>query len=1643
MRGRGGSRGRGGIRGKAVSSTSRGFPPPPAPYGHANAGNPKPPPVQARQGGPASTQQSFRQPPESLSVAGSGSLKHTSAAVRPMYGNDVVRTMHVPAGNPQPYQKAAPFKAQMRTHGSKRAAPSYEQVPQEHTNMHTFNELMKTGVLHPMMLGQFVPMFSMGAAHPVPEPAAAPPSWKRTRSPPPKRPAKAHVAEDAYVHKMATLEYMVDAAAVQARMDFIILALSKLHDAMSRIKITIPSIFRIRNNFRLRAAEEEMIGSVEEVYRFVLITHLAKAHKLQPPYDFQRSVEGKMQAKEPLLQFAGAKSNLAVINVDELQSVISNQPLHYNPNWSVLRWDEGEEAKGMNPAVSNRPYYVRAVQRHVPELKDGFKHAVFLRAINVQMFEEHLDVVHLLCNVGPSAREAVLRAMGYYALSCDDDAFITLASSILPALDSDAQVQFYRQIAQLIDPRTYRLATIYVERYFERILPMCLAVPDTRAWASTIVLLMRSVDPLRLGVKSSNTAITLLRTLKSWCNVFVKCEDTCVEVFNKCIQLVLQAGDDSRIVIRGAAADLAVQIWLNAKGKAAVLNKIGYDTVRTLGCISGVQAIKFNIWSDLLTLEAPEGAAKTQRVQPLDLILSRMDQYDAVEQSLHHEESAFVISLLTAEPSVLGYLINWYLLRYCKITKTVFALEKIASVIRFALVAYPRIAKLALPHTSHNVGTFCCWMLNMATNCSVGSGCLELANIKMALFVDWLFFNYQYNARIIRLCFGAAGTAQCDQVLNNMHQCRRLFVKELAKCVFITRRPDNTAVDDNAAKIDVLLGTNEVLTFTYNTAVDTFRRLVDYLLNAVLHYHSEVGIVAVNAMSAIFMVSVLEMPRAQHTLGTLLRALKNTMLGRMCSVLDISLEGITVYIAEVGDRETTHVLQLKTALQPLHDKYTMVVAVKEKHRNACYDETLKALMLQCYGMVLEYIINVDSLNAIYHGNHLTVDTLRANQELELLEQTQCPKLYTNVAIVNTDSSQSGNGSAVGRNVNLRGDAISDISDGADSDSISDISSDDDEPPISDKYSISGANREKNGGLQTARHPDGLSTTSEGTALECEEKAACELSMSPTKLRELVQQFVHASMDNPAKDFAADPLYTYLKNSLVDSGEPNYAITLLKTGDSSYTFRFVQKLRNAPDNSKAYAVAHVVDVVASYLLETALQCLQDDASSGASFDSILFKEWVVHIFNAFVRLCVAVYTAGYVSIVWELLYYIAAVTTAKQHTGGHARIDEAKIQNQPTEKDMPAPARKKLLIVATLLFNTVDSVTQIKSITQDSVMMEALEHVIKRVVGRVGADLATIVQNLMPMRFTLETVFKSSFNHFGRLPSIMGMVLRIAPVTAITSLIDIKSATMFNVFKEAYLKGSEAGPYVRALFALGSSNPMQRRHSFIAWQIVCRMYEMAFCTNKMRQTLKQERNFLKVTSTQTLPKNMGKLPFITEADVGENKIDRDSILCYLGVSGNKRVNFMSFQRGYTFAKELFVNEHVQLLSHSMVDAFKAADIAQMQIALFSAFPIFVHSVPTQGVIRDVMQSLATIWPKKRVIKSQHMQFVCDMLLALITHWLARYPHLLTVFDHGLPNIRDALDQLAIKYSAGRTMQFAFNGTTLKVQLEHVLALRNAV
>ncbi|GFE52801.1 SF3A3 splicing factor subunit 3, putative [Babesia ovis] len=1642
MRGRGNSSGRGQSRGRGVQQVGRRHQIPPKAYPPNSAANPQPPaqftnvlvmppqhrfngsPSQMRHAPSAGPPPPFRLSPRTTSRRPPGNFgKHPSVPIHSMYGSDGMIKLPMPSPNHPPFPKAMPYGGRMPQGSGSRPMSLYERsLPKDHPGMQSFH-----GMVPPMMMGQFMPIYSMprgpGGAEQESTSMHHPGSgstWKRGNSPKSRRTMGTRGSDETHTRRPMALDRLVDSTKVHAKLDIMVHMLSRIEKAMDSIRIAIPSIFRVRNNFKLRREEEKMIATVDEVFRYLLLVHLSSYHKLYPPFEIQKAADTMLRGKEPLIQFVGSKGNIAVVDIPGLHSVVSRQPLNYNPEWFVVRWEDPYgESSGVS-GVNKRPFYVRSF---VKPMVDGRKRAVFLKSINVSMFEEHMDMVTLMCKKSSASRDAMLRAIGYYAICCEDDPFINLATSILPEMEAEIQVQFYRQIAELLDTTKYRLGSIYLERYYERILPMCLAVQDPAAWSPTIKMLMNSVDSLRLGSKNSSSATTLLRTLKSWCNVFVRCEETCLDVFNKCIQLVLQAGDDSRIVVRGAAADLAVQIWLNAKGKEAVVKKIGYETIRILGCISGVQSIKFNIWSDLLSPESSGDDNAVEGPPQLERLLSRVGHYDAVVQSLPSEEAGFVSSMLTAEPSILGNLMNWYLLRYCKITKTVLALEKIATVIRFALMAYPRLAKTSATQINGNVGTFCCWMLNIAVGCSVGSGCLELANVKMALFVDWLFFNYQYNARIIRLCLGPQATSQCDLVLQNMHICRRLFVKEIAKCIYTIKRPDIPDDNEHLCKINVLFGTNAVLMFAYNTAVDTFKRLVDYMLNAIIHYHSEVGVVAIDTISAIFVVSVMELKTTEHTLLTLQRALRSTMLGRMCSVLDISLEGIIVHIAHVDDMETQYMLQPKSALEPIQERYTMVTSIADKRRNMCYDETLKMLLLQCYGMILEYVINYECLNAIYHGNHLTSDTLQANHEIQLLEHMQCPKLYTNITIVNSEIDPNLLEDDLEDTTEMEkiSDIASDISDSESGNSLSDISSDECGPETTPPaYPQDDAIEEGQILVEPGQHKD--------TTVDVEMTDE-RLNISPAELRQLVQDFVHTSMDNCLKDSSQDLLYSYLKLSMIAEGPPDYKLVVDHKEDLSIALKWAHPNSVVTDEAKTYRAANAIDVVVSYLLETALQCLQDDASKGASVDSILFKEWVVHIFNVFVRLFISLYLAGNMAIVWELIYYIAAVSIVIEQKASHKQMGT----------DVSVVLRKKRLIATTLLSNTIDALTQIQSIDQDAVISKVLSHVIRRTLTQTNTEMATMINRLMPIRYTLEILFKNCFEHLGKLPSIVGIMVQITPVAALNVLIPVEKESHFNVFKEPWLMQGKTAGYIKALLS-GTGNPLRIRQFFILWQIICRMYEMAFGTQNMRPTLKQNRSFLKITSNQVTPKNIARLPYVTEGDICDKTMDKKSIVCFLGTSNNRRSSFMTYQKGYTFVNDLFINEHLHTISGGILDALNLGDVSMMQIALFSAYPILVHSVPPKEVVRDITDCVGIIWSKKRDRHSLPVQYIREMFVALLSSWLTRFPELLASYDHGLDQLPDAVEMLGVKYTSGRNMQFAFNGTIIKVPLEHLLALK---
>ncbi|KAK1444365.1 hypothetical protein BgAZ_102710 [Babesia gibsoni] len=1536
--------------------------------------------------------------------------------------------MYVHDGMPS-YANKPPFSKHQDAGAGRLLTPYDLMHMQDARNIDQYKHMISQGHMRPMMMGQYVPMIPMNVAKShksASVPTTMPPrpaeqKYVAERSAPSvrKREARTSTSDEPAKRRAVKLEDLIDSSKVVSKADAICKMLSRLQEGLRRIKIAIPSIFRVRNNFKLRHEEEKMIAVVEEIYQFILAAHLQKENKIHFPLDMHKHLVENMTAKEELLRFVGSKNNLAVINVAELQAALASNPLHYNNGWFAVRWMNVVDEESFDESSKKTPYFVKMFSLNSLGTSEKIKHAILLRALTVDMFHEHLDVTLQLCNTGKSYREATLQAMGYYALWCDDDSFITLASSILSILDMGLQVQFYVEVAKFLDSSRYRLTNVYMERYFERILPMCLAAPDPRAWSPTIKLLMRSIEPLRLGIKSSNTAISLLRTLKSWCNVFISCEDTCVEVFNKCIQLVLQAGDDSRIVVRASAADLAVQIWLNSKGKEAILKRVGYDTVRTLGCISGVQAIKFNIWSDLLSTETTGGSVRRSPVSLPDNLLCRVDMPDTVLQYLQHEEGEFIISMLQADPTVLSYLMNWYLLRYCKITKTLLALEKIASVIRFSLMTYPRIFRSGSPHTPNNIAILCCWMLNIATSCSVGSGCLELANVKMALFVDWLFFNYQYNSRIIRLCISPDATTQCDVVLQRFPEYRRLFVKELAKCIYMVRMSDIADDEIHTRRLNVLLGPNEVMSILYSKDIDTFKMLLDYLLNAIMHYYSEVAVVAVDVISAIFIVSALDLTKSHYTLALLLTAIKTTMLGKMCSALDINLDSIAVQIEDAEGRKRKQTLQLKSALEPIGDIYTNVTAISEKHKNPCYDDTLKEIMLQCYAMVVEYLINLESLNAVYHPNHLTVDTIRANHELDRLNNMECPKLYPNGDIINSEEGiDSDDGDATASDkiesaYNENKDDLSDVS--SDSDEYADIENA--EESVSDSL-------ESASGISSFSGVKDDETKGNSTVGDDGKQSKDIQNLPSYVIRKYIQTFIQVSMNNPSMDVSSDPLYAYLKESLKANETPNYTVFFKQSEDSKASFTLVYQNAAKDASGKEYRVASVIEMIISYLLETAMQCLHDEANGTASVDNVMFKDWIVHIFNTLVRLLVSLYMNGYVGIAWELMYYMAAVSTADIREYGVSDLDN--------------PIHKRLLVTMTLFFNMIHSVSEKRMVSHNSVIQRVIVYVVKRSVSATDKDLDVILQKVMPIRFALETVFKNEYKHFGRFSSLMALIMNITPVSSISELLGNSHFTELNIFTND-LDDYWLMSFVGTMLTQGPKDPLHLRKTLISWQIACRMYEMAFCTEKMKPALNQNRSFLRIQSEQDVPRKISRLPYVTGNEIGEGLYENE-VLCFLGRSNTKRANFMAYQKGYTFSDGQFSNEKAHILSRAMVGSFRTKEVNSIQVALFSLYPILVHSVPTKQIMHDVVESLDLVLPRKSNYYNPPMQFISEMLLAILVHWLSRYPQFLETVDYSRLHVGEALDQLAVKYAVGHNMQFAFNGTMIKVQLENCLLLK---
>ncbi|UKJ88671.2 hypothetical protein MACJ_001915 [Theileria orientalis] len=535
-------------------------------------------------------------------------------------------------------------------------------------------------------------------------------------------------------------------------------ALEQVNKVCDKVKFAVVSIFRVRVGYRLEEFEQYYLHNVERVYRYLLFLFVLNGYKES------LSFSTSSQSKEDLswetgkfLKFVNEEKDLALV----AKTILTTGPINTNPstnggsnsgigetgknregrgsvndetsvdNYKVIRWDS-------EPAVTytfNNPPPTISSKR-----KDDM--VVLIRTVNLNTITSNMLVLKYLSYMYRNTNESVLNMLGHYSLICADEDYIIIISSILPSLEEQQLRTFYESLATLLDVSRCNLQLYYLERFIERFMPICFS-QESSCWRPVVNNIAMVISPLKLtNKKYMNCCISLVRTLKSFCDKFVECKRTTFNVFLMSLKLLLQSSDDSRILIRGESTDLLIQIWLNPRGKEIILRCMNYDLIKILGLLSGVQSIKLNIWTYLLSsastasvsgtsstsnsaqtgseTNSSSGVANTSGTDTRDNVLnlllknSKRDS-TALFNLVSHKECIYIFNLLLyleksntdlslmskgivgmpMEKEDLEHLENemalkrgiglyWYLIKYLRVSKSLLQYEKLSLVVRLS-----------------------------------------------------------------------------------------------------------------------------------------------------------------------------------------------------------------------------------------------------------------------------------------------------------------------------------------------------------------------------------------------------------------------------------------------------------------------------------------------------------------------------------------------------------------------------------------------------------------------------------------------------------------------------------------------------------------------------------------------------------------------------------------------------------------------------------------------------------------------------------------------------------------------------------------------------------------------------------------------
>ncbi|BAM40911.1 conserved hypothetical protein [Theileria orientalis strain Shintoku] len=1450
-------------------------------------------------------------------------------------------------------------------------------------------------------------------------------------------------------------------------------ALDQVNKVCDRVKFAVASIFRVRVGYRLEEFEQYYLHNVERVYRYLLFLFVLNGYKESLSFGTSgQSKEDLSWETGKFLKFINEEKDVALLP----KTILTTGTMNTNPSANSGANRGANEAgknregsTGMNNETSidnykaiswdSEPAVTYTFNNPPPTVgsKNKDDMVVLIRTVNLNAITSNMPTLKYLSYMYRNTNEALLNMLGHYALICTDEDYIIIISSILPSLERQQLRTFYESLAMLLDGSRCSLQLYYLERFIERFIPICFS-QERSCWRPLVNSIATGVNPLKLSSKKyMNCVISLVRTVKSFCDKFVECRRTTFSVFLMSLKLLLQSSDDSRILVRGESTDLLIQIWLNPRGKEIIISCMNYDLIKILGLLSGVQSIKLNIWTYLLSSGAVANAGGAEGSENVLNVLLKNSKGDsaALLNLVSHKECTYIFNLLLyleknnnemALKRRIG--LYWYLMKYLRVSKSLLQYEKMSLVVRLSY----KLLKHYLYHKSGGNGSggsrllelykafvkgldkttslgvlFEYLLLLLINNINSSVSCLELANFKLSMVMDMLMFDYSFNSGLLNrntkeknyVEIGSNRYLNLTKLTskNSMRLLSNLYSKLALNNEMGTYGGDEEYRADKKAEadgdyndsdsgfaqegesvLDALLNVNLLMHFI-NRNVDILRMLMNYLENMVYHYNSEfTSTFCVNVTSALTITTVLHYMAKREDVE--------------------ARRGAGPTDAEVN---THKIKELKDCLKKsyLHKLLTLynVSNLSVQHR----------LISQKFGD--EKRVYVKFGVAREENESLTRFMLTQAYALAL-------EFLYNYAFYE-ESARSGGSGAFGLS------------------------------------SLEGAE-------------SAISATE--MLLKC---------LTDHKLLEYIDRIVNEDYGLP-NYYLGHPSCT-LDQGGSQSSEPggksdDNAGGASTTDVANVTYNFTFSHMSAAVGSYGGGaeelnckLGSVIDTLISSMLYNELH-ENNDLETREAIEKHMLK------------LLSSAYNNGENGkvVAYELMYYVAMTSLFNGMLGSSTQFEVG----------------RKLTISMRIFNKLMAHLSRVNGTTPQSVFNAAMRTVFRlrlrskgeqatatnnidssahggNTVERDAAEARDDAQEAIEetaeaaiIKLVFETVMSDGFlwKSFKKYPAILTCFIKISPISGLLKFFSTfpelhltYSMSYYNTLKSASNSGlfdllADANYFLavlgrEVLEAIGTNsisgsesskltgvvNVEWFRFYFMYVQLLVRMYELKHLGS---EAVNLERNFYrKFTMPLVKFEHLSEFEYLSKDVIlyllNFKQITNDNnIVCYIGSSGSKSL-FVYYMKGYSLShappaesssEEEQAGDELGMFLFLLTKLSLVNDIRVLQVIAFSVFPILVHAVPNKSAFDAVYDALLNIRSR-----ASSFTFVKYMLLTVIFNWYHRYFFTYNFFIYQYNSSRTIEAKLVEKYVdryvSGENVEFNFNFTFVKIPLQHIHHLQS--